>query len=292
MRTALATDVRLIEPMLEALRKGNPADAIATGLLLAAAYEPSVLLGPAQILIAGTGTGNRAIDGRNRQPGLGAKRPRGFLASDRIPLAARVGVPGLPAAALLLQANHGKAKIAVIVSIVKPLARSTSKVRGAVIERVLAGGAAVLGKEKALLDAAGPVEGGVLTKTDLESVRPATMKCAVDKDVSRAPWDRGSGRPVQLLAACDKFGVLAVACYEIAEDGLRIDALELVAPLVAEPVRRGITRRSPGDPLPAPCPLALKGDMAIAAPDEALLEETLESDSKLARPLGILAVRA
>lgn len=289
MRTALASDDRLIEPMLEALKKGNPADAIVAGLLVAAALDPSVLLGPAQILVGGTGSGDRAIDGRSRQPGLGTKRPRGFLSEDRIPLAARVAVPGLPAAALLLHAHHGRAAISAIVSIVKPLARAASKPRGAVLERILASGAAALGKEKALLDLAGPLEGGVLTKTDLESVRPASAACATEDGISRAPWERGAERPVRLLAACDKRGILVVACYEVADDGLRIDALDLVAPLVAEPVRRGVTRRSPGDPLLAPCPLALKGRTAVAAPNEALLAESLSGS---AYSNGILAVSA
>jgi gamma-glutamyltranspeptidase/glutathione hydrolase len=288
-RAALASDARLAEPMLEALKKGSAADAIVTGLLVAAAVDASVLLGPAQILLGGPGTGNRAIDGRARQPGLGTKRPRGFLPEDRIPLAARVAVPGLPAAALLLHANHGRAPLRAIVSIVKPIARAASKSRAGVIERVLAGGAGALGKEKPLLHAAGPIEGGLLTAKDLESVRPASVAFE-----SRAPWDQGAERPVGLLAASDKRGMIVVACYETALDGLRIEALDLLAPLVAEPVRRGVTRTAPGEPLLAPCPLAIVGKVGIAAPTAISLEavELGENASLQAFPKGILAVRA
>lgn len=284
-RQALASDGRLAEPMLEALKKGSAADAIVAGLFAAAALDASVLLGPAQILLGGLGTGNRAIDGRSRQPGLGTKRPRGFLAEDRIPLAARVAVPGLPAAALYLHANHGRAPIATIVSLVKPIARAASKPRAMVIERVLGFGAGALGKEKPLLDACGPIEGGLLTAKDLESVRPDSKPT----QGGRAPWDRGSERPVHLLAASDKRGMIAVACYEAPLDGLKVEHLDLVAPLVAEPVRRGVTRKSPGEPLPAPCPLAIRENTAFAAPSEAILQETV---SLQAFPKGILAVRA
>ena len=111
---AIASDRRIAGPMLAVLAKGNAADAVVCGLFSAAVLEPSVLLGPAQILVGGTGVGMRAIDGRCRQPGSGSKRPRGYLDGAPIPDAARVATPGLPSAALLLHATFGSAAIGAI----------------------------------------------------------------------------------------------------------------------------------------------------------------------------------
>ena len=85
-------------------RGGNAVDALAAGLLAAAAESPGVLLGPLQVLAAGGGAGLLAVDGRARQPGLGVPRPRGFVAGAEVPPAARVAVPGFPFA---LAAAHG-----------------------------------------------------------------------------------------------------------------------------------------------------------------------------------------
>jgi gamma-glutamyltranspeptidase/glutathione hydrolase len=251
--------------MLAALKKGNAADAITCGLFAAAALDPSVLLGPAQILFGGTGAGMRAIDGRCRQPGAGTKRPRGYREGDRIPDAARVAVPGLPSAAMLLHATLGHAPISTLGSIIKPLARTASPVRFRVIERVLGAGAAALAKLPEFVAWARASEGCLLTAADLESVRPRDERCAIEQSavvIGRAPWEHAIDRPVELLAASDARGLVAVACYEAPERGLHIEALDLVAPLVAEPVRRGIPRVRPGEPLEAPCPLALLAPVA------------------------------
>ena len=69
----------------ELLGKGNAVDAVVAGVFAAAAISPGVLLGPVQILVGGAGAGLLAIDGRVRQPGIGAPRPRGFTTGDDIP---------------------------------------------------------------------------------------------------------------------------------------------------------------------------------------------------------------
>jgi hypothetical protein len=51
--------------------------------------------------------------------------------------------------------------------------------------------------------------------------------------------------------------MVAVACYEVASDGLPVPVLGLIAPAVASPVMRGEARVRPGEPLPAPAPIAL-----------------------------------
>lgn len=285
MRAAIATEPSLAEPMLAALKKGNAADAIVCGLLAAAAIDESVLLGPAQILIGGTGAGMRAIDGRCRQPGLGSKRPRGYLEGDKIPDVARIAVPGLPAAAMVLHVSFASAPISTIASILKPIAKGASEARARILERVMGGGAGALSKVRELLAVTLPTEGGLLSAEDLEDVRPDQVACEVERVgkivVGRVPWEVVD-RPVELLAASDTRGLVAVACYESPKKGVPIPGTDLVAPLFAEPVKRGIPRVRPGEPLPAPCPLALLGahksgsaDQAIAAKKQRILSTAI-----------------
>ena len=80
-----ASDPRVAEAMESLLPKANAVDLVIGGVFAAAALEPSVLLGPVQVLLGGVGSGLRAIDGRTRQPGLGAPRPRGFFRPTRCP---------------------------------------------------------------------------------------------------------------------------------------------------------------------------------------------------------------
>ena len=96
----LGSDLEVAEVGRALLSRGNAVDSVAGAVFAAGALYPSVLLGPVQLLLGGAGAGLRAIDGRPRQPGLGNPRPRGFLPSEAVPPAARVGVPALPAALL------------------------------------------------------------------------------------------------------------------------------------------------------------------------------------------------
>ncbi|HET9960276.1 MAG TPA: hypothetical protein VFQ61_37555, partial [Polyangiaceae bacterium] len=79
---------------------GSAVTAVLAGFFAVAGARPGVLLGPMSILVAGVGQGARAFDGRVRQPGLGAKRPRGILDGSEVPEAAQVAVPGALGAAL------------------------------------------------------------------------------------------------------------------------------------------------------------------------------------------------
>src|SRR4051812_9922053 len=86
---------------------GSAVGAVLAGFFAAAGGYSGVLLSPLSILVAGIGTGGRAFDGRLRQPGLGTKRPRGFLPDEAIPIAARVAVPAGVAAAAVANAYDG-----------------------------------------------------------------------------------------------------------------------------------------------------------------------------------------
>jgi gamma-glutamyltranspeptidase/glutathione hydrolase len=259
------------------LTKGNAVDAVVAGVFAAAAAAPGVLLGPVQLLLGGAGLGLRAVDGRVRQPGKGAPRPRGFTADQQVPATARVGVPALTAA---LAAAHASAGSATLAQVLAPAIAIAEGARKDLLRKVARRGAAAMSDEAVaseLVAVCGRIAGGVLTKDDLGEVLPAllsaeeTTSARGARRVARVPWARAEGAsPVHVIVASDHRGLLAAACYERHEEGVAIEALELVAPLVASPVLRGETRARPGAPVPAAAPMALASLAAGGAPDAAV----------------------
>ena len=161
------------------------------GVFAAAALDASVLLGPVQLLTGGVGSGLRAVDGRTRQPGLGAPRSRGFLSSDEVPEAASVGVPALPAALAVAHASNGELSFARLVAPAIALAKKESEARRAVLERIARRGAlaltdAELGEE--LVAAAGRLAGGVPHPRGSERGSPDGARLR-----ARAAWRAGRG---------------------------------------------------------------------------------------------------
>jgi gamma-glutamyltranspeptidase/glutathione hydrolase len=250
---------------------GSAVEAVVAGVFAAAALEPSVLLGPVQMLLGGAGIGLRAVDGRVRQPGHGLPRPRGFLPESQIPDAARVGVPLMPAALVAALLTAGDGALGRVLAPAVQIAKEASDARAQVLDRVARRGAATLrdvGSE--LIATAGRNMHGLLTERDLDEARPVVTACevatAVGRRLATVPWGAtavrdASAEPLparrgQVVAAVDGRGMVAVAFYEIA-DGLPIPELGLVAPFCADPVLRGKTRTRPGEPLAAPAPIAL-----------------------------------
>jgi hypothetical protein len=265
---AAASEPHVAQAVREALVHGNAVDAIIAGVYLAAAESPGVLLGPLQVLVGGAGAGLRAVDGRTRQPGLGVPRPRGLLAGEPVPSPARVAVPILPAAAALVLASLGSATQRRLVGTAIERARARSPERGRVLEALARRGPSALLEEAVageLTAAAGRAAGGLLTRDDLASARPAIAPYddrALDPTgVLTVPWRGGESQDAsgtQVVAAADARGLLAVACYEAPQEGLAIPALGLLAPACASPVRRGETRVRPGEPCPAAAPIAIR----------------------------------
>ncbi len=266
----------------ELLGRGNAVDAVVAGVLAACAVSPGVLLGPVQILVGGAGSGLLAIDGRVRQPGIGAPRPRGFQTEDEIPDAARVGVPWLPAALSVAMATMGTATFNQVCSPAIRMAKGTP--REEVLRKIAGRGPRALEEHPLgleLLAAAGRPSGGLLTADDLASPRPEVQKAARverkdsgSKVVFTLPWthlEDGRLSPpahavdvsrVRAVGAVDRNATFAFACWDDPADGLHVPALGLRAPFFAEPVRRGQTRTRPGAPRPAAGPLALVGPAA------------------------------
>jgi len=271
---ASAPEPHVLDAARAALTRGHAVDAVVAGVFAAAARSPSVLLGPVQILVGGAGTGLHAVDGRVQQPGKGLPRPRGFLPDDEIPKAARAGAPTLVAALGAALASFGSLPLARAMGPAIDLAKTASKPRHALLQRIAQRGAramteARIGGELVLTAGRGP--GGLLSERDLEELRPTVVRAGtLERGTQRlvtVPWGAESVRSgtkpgldasrTRVVAATDARGQLAVACYEVTEEGLRVEALDLVLPLVAVPVLRGKTRVPPGMPCPAAAPIAL-----------------------------------
>ncbi|MBX3230224.1 MAG: hypothetical protein KIT84_24670 [Labilithrix sp.] len=265
----------------ELLGKGNAVDAVIAGVFAACALSPGTLLGPVQLLVGGAGAGLLAVDGRVRQPGLGAPRPRGFQSAEEIPDAARVGVPWLPAAMSVALATMGSATFHAVVAPAVALAKGTA--RADVLARIQSRGQRAF-EDKALggelVYAFGRTNGGLLTPEDLASAQPDVQKAIRvargDAGIVTVPWahveDRRLAAPagevdvarVRAVAAVDRNATFALACWDEATDGRYLEELGLRAPFFAEPVRRGETRVKPGDVRPAAAPIAM---IAGAAPE-------------------------
>ncbi len=277
----------------ELLAKGNAVDAVVAGVFAASAVSPGVLLGPVQILVGGAGAGLLAIDGRVRQPGIGAPRPRGFVEGEDIPDAARVGVSWLPAALSVAIATMGTATFAQVLA--PAIAAAKGSPRKDILAKIASRGPRAIEERpmgSELLAAAGRPSGGLLTPDDLASPRPGVQKASsVTFDAAAGsarlrrvvllPWanieDAAPAPPVanvdvarsRAVVAVDRNATFAIAVWDEATDGIMVEELGLRAPFYAEPVRRGQTRVKPGDPRAAAAAVALVGgdapEVAFAA---------------------------
>ncbi|MBX3211822.1 MAG: hypothetical protein KF850_07305 [Labilithrix sp.] len=198
-RAAVASAPEIEAAAEEVLGRGNAIDAVVAGVFAACAVSPGVLLGPVQILVGGAGAGLLAIDGRVRQPGVGAPRPRGFTSAEDIPDAARVGVPWLPAALSVAVATMGSATFNQVVTPAVALAKGTP--RAELLKRIASRGPRALEERplsEELLAAAGRPSGGLLTVDDLASPQPEVQKASRvalgAEHAARAARDAASGK--------------------------------------------------------------------------------------------------
>lgn len=277
MRTraaALATE-QLVQDVAssELARSRSAVAAVVSGFFAAAGAHPDVLLGPVTLLVAGVGSGGRVFDGRLRQPGLGARRPRGFVSED-VPIASRVALSTSVAALTVALAYDQRATLtAVARSGAKAANDAGAEARARVLERIASVGPAALGESsfvRPLLHLASPSEGGLLTPADFVASEDVTADAheRLVRGVTwlEAPWADSKPDTVAEggnrhgICAVDVEGVYAALCYEQIGSGLDVPALGLVAPLAAVPVRRGTPRVTPGTRLPAFTPIAIACD--------------------------------
>jgi hypothetical protein len=257
----------------EELAKGASAvDAVLAGYFAAAGAYPAVLLGPVTLLVGGTGSGDRAFDGRVRQPGKGAKRPRGTLPGEEPPRAAYVGVPcSVPALAVAL-GYGGTASLGRLVQAGIALARERgAERRAAVLSRVGEVGALSFSEpelSRVLVRSFGAPSGGLLTPADF--ARPEQLDAQASRDAGRlaAPWAAEAKSPFlrgTTVSAIDVNGLFVAAAFECQPEALYVEELELSAPLLAVPTLRGVPRTAPGTPLAAAAPVWIDYDDAGGA---------------------------
>ncbi len=275
--------------------------AVMAGFFACAGAYDDVLLGPLGVLVAGVVSGARAFDGRLRQPGLGRRRPRGFLPEEAIPEAAYFAVPGAASAATLAEIYDGRRFLGAAVTVgIAQAQRAGAERRAALLTSVKGLGALAFaepGIVRILLQVAGSSEGGLLTSSDLKSVPDGLDRAAVPRadasDWIEAPWasddtlgDAKGDESCIVVGAVDQQGVFAASCFSRAAPGIFLPDLELVAPRRAQPVRRGVTRVAPGSRLPSPMPLAIRFESGApvelaASPLNARLSRQLLDDAPL-----------
>jgi gamma-glutamyltranspeptidase/glutathione hydrolase len=247
-------------------------DAVVAGYFAAAGAYPGVLLGSVTLLVGGTGSGDRAFDGRVRQPGKNAKRPRGTLPGEEPPLAARVGAPSsVPALAVAL--GYGaQSSLARLVQSGVALARERgAERRAAVLSRVGEVGALAFSEpelSRALVRAFGAPNGGALTQADF--ARPEALDMPALRREARlsAPWAAEAKLPFArgtVVTAVDVNGLFVAAAFDAQPEAAYVEELELSAPLLATPTMRGVTRAAPATPIAAPAPLWIDYDAAGSA---------------------------
>jgi gamma-glutamyltranspeptidase/glutathione hydrolase len=270
LAAGVASRAEIDAVIAEVLLRGNAVDAVVAGVFAAAALDASVLLGPVQMLIGGAAAGLRQVDGRVRQAGAGSSRPRGVRLRDENAAALRVGVPLLPAALSSALALAGTLSLTRACAPAIELVKSVNKERADVIRTLGRGGPRAFladGIADELIAVAGRFAGGLLCVDDFEAlpqVENAAASRLGGRNVVRLRW-RDDAMPIgardgsqtEVIAACDDRGIFTAACYEVHPQGLPIDALGLVAPLVAQPLQRHVPWTPPGTPCPAAAPCAL-----------------------------------
>lgn len=247
----------------EVLRKGGSAlKATLTGFFVAAAERPGILFSPISVLVAGLGVGARVYDGRARQPGLGVKRPRGFVEGEAIPPASRVAIPGSVAALSIACAyDTGTTLLACVRPGVQAAKKSGAKERAELLELIGAHGASVLGQpaiKRAWLSQFGPAEGGNCSAADLGAPPDLDGPALLEGNNFRLPWE--GDLPAEQFQqnvghasiAIDAHGQLVALAFGDLADDMEFHPYGVNVPLSAEPVRRGVARFSPGSPLPSP----------------------------------------
>jgi gamma-glutamyltranspeptidase/glutathione hydrolase len=274
---ARSSDPICEEAASEELARGTSAlDAVLAGYFAAAGAYPGVLLGPVTLLLGGTGTGNRAFDGRVRQPGKNAKRPRGTLPDQEPPSAARVGVPcSVPA--LAVAHNYGaQTTLARLVQAGVALARERGAERRAgVLKRVGEVGALALSEpelSRAMVRAFGAPNGGLVTPADFAHPEALDLLAQRVEEPGcarlMAPWAESAKIPFvrgATVSAIDINGLFVAAAFECQPDALYVEELELSAPLLASPTLRGVPRVAPGTPLLAAAPIWIDYDAGGSA---------------------------
>jgi len=254
----------------EMLRRGGSAvDAVLAGFFAEAGGNEDVLLAPFCALVAGTGAGERAFDGRACQAGAGAERPRRFTIGDEPPLVARVAASRTVATTALMHAARGRVEMPAVVAFGVKLARDLGAGRrAALLEDIGESRSLALAREpivEAFLASGGRPAGGSLSRSDLVLAprEDAALAGALGDNarVLRVPWafepgPEGVASGAEIIVAIDARGLVAVVAYERVPS-IEVPGLQIALPCVGIPVLRGVPRIAPGTPLFSAAPIAI-----------------------------------
>jgi hypothetical protein len=251
---------------------GSALHAALAGYFAAAGEHSGVLLSPMAILLHGFGA-RRAFDGRLRQPGQGVKRPRGFTPGQVIPPAARVGIPCSVVAACVALAYDTSNPIGQLTGYGAVRAKKAGAEKRLEllqhVGRLGAGAFTASHVHRPIVLEAGLTEQGVVTEADFAATPEVDKKCAeasatdgngagvVNLSLPWASHDTAAEGNQDTLCVVDARGSAVCVAYQNAASGLEIAAWEVVAPLVAAPVMRGVSRVPPGTPIATPFQIRL-----------------------------------
>jgi gamma-glutamyltranspeptidase/glutathione hydrolase len=276
---AVASDGHVAEAAAAALARGGTAiDACIAAFMAHAGLRAGGLLGPVHILVAGPGVGARAYDGSALQPGRGAPRPRGYRPIDVVPDVARVAISPSIALLSLAHAHDGRLPVSELCAAGVRLAQAAGAAARSELLRRLGAGGILAARDgafsRALLEVAGRAAGGNLTAADVQEAAALVERPVDNAGVLRLAHDAGfaaeapEARDARVLetvvaCACDARGVLAALHAAHDPLGPEVPALEIAAPRLAVPVRRGVPRLRPGARLPSAAPIALLLDRSV-----------------------------
>lgn len=246
---------------------GSALQAALTGFFVAAAHDPGVLFSPVSLLVGGVGSGVFAYDGRCRQPGKEAKRPRGFLNPEEVPATARVAVPGSVAAlAVACAFQSGTTLLSCVRPGVHAAKTSGAKERSILLEYVASLGATALQEpsiKRAYISQFGAVEQGTVGAADLAPAADLQVPVSKSGEAFKLPWaepcssareDHGEGHAI---VAVDAKGLFVAMTYRSLPAGARLEPFDTTVPSLSIPVMRGLTRITPGAPLSCPAEMEI-----------------------------------
>jgi hypothetical protein len=263
-----ATDAVAREAAEDAILRGDSAlSAVLSAYFALIGEYPQALGGPMSLLLYGFGAA-RALDGRVRQPGVGAKKTRGLIPGTAVPPSARVAVPtGWQAALVALGYDRDRRLGQVLQAGLSRAKAAGAEGRVRLLESMKSGGAgAFLDPQlhRPWLHVAGPAQGGLVTAGDFGLVPEIDKPAIRDASSLRVGWDEAvlpSGEQ-GIVAALDRSGGAAILGYELPEGGVEIPGWDVLAATLARPVIRGTARPKPGSFVAASAPLVLELDSA------------------------------
>jgi gamma-glutamyltranspeptidase/glutathione hydrolase len=254
------------------LAGGTAVDAVLAAYFALAGATPWALLAPLTILVAGSGSGVRAVDGRARQPGLGIERPVRYSDEAAAPLLARASAPATAAAVSVASSMFGHEPLPRLATLGARIARKQgARERAALITRFGSARAWVLQDRTFLAEVAERVprfEGALLQPADLAIEGADVLPCEPSLKLAGVqaalpPWhdlaapSASSTDPSPLLVLASERGNLAALFLHHPGRAIPLFEGEVELPAVGQPVLRGVPRLKPGSPLPLAVPLAV-----------------------------------